>query len=286
MCPVADTATLSSHRFTENDRNRIGQMFFAKALQVVIGCTYEPTMHKQFMRYISMAKDYHVPYIGFTTNGQLLKKWHIHEFIDCGLSEFTISIHGVTRKTYQRLMVNASYEKLHTFLKNLDRTKENRNVDYPHLRINYTINSENIDEMPMFFKYFGDYGIKTLQIRPMHGDCYPQGQLTDRDGKKYRNYLKYLANKCSDRDITLLAHVNDLNFRQVNYPAIIYPEVFYHINPDIVWRKDFDWRNETHDAYCKRIKYNKYLLSSVLSRKKALLERAGSFSGSGRYDIF
>jgi MoaA/NifB/PqqE/SkfB family radical SAM enzyme len=286
MCEVPKDTVSRIKKFSEDDRLRLGRMLFKKALQVVIGCGYEPTMHKQFMHYVSMANDYGVPYVGITSNGQLLTKQHIEQFIQYGLSEITISLHGVQKKTYQRLMINASYENLHKFLENLDAQKAKHNIKTPSLRINYTINSDNIDELPMFFNCFGHYGIDTLQIRPMYGDCYPEGKLSERDTQKYAGYLKAISTECSKKNITLMAHTGDLNFNQDNSAAIIYPEIFYHIDPNIVWRQDFAWRDETYNSYCRRIKYNKYLIKSVLSGKKTLLKRADLFPGSGRYDVF
>jgi hypothetical protein len=49
------------------DRKRLGRMLFNKALQVVIGCSYEPTMDKHFMGMVKMAQAYSVPYVGFTS---------------------------------------------------------------------------------------------------------------------------------------------------------------------------------------------------------------------------
>jgi len=286
MCAVPNEANAPIRRFSEDDRIRLGRMLFNKALQVVIGCGYEPTMHKHFMHYIKMARDYRVPYVGLTSNAQLLDVPHIEQFMRFGLSEITISIHGLQKDTYQRFMVSASYEKLHEFLKNLDRAKTGNKTMLPSLRINFIINSENLDELPLFFKYFGKYGIKTLQIRPMHGDFYPEGRLNEKDCEKYQIYLKALSEECAKRNITLMAHAGDLNFRQDNFAVIIYPEIFYHMNPNMVWRPDFAWRDETYESFCRRIKYNNYLISSVFSRKRKRLEHDSIFSGSGRFDIF
>jgi MoaA/NifB/PqqE/SkfB family radical SAM enzyme len=285
MCPVPHERRTTPCRFNDNEYSRIGAMFFKKALQVVIGCSYEPTMDRRFIQFVKMAKDFRVPFSGLTTNGQLLNRHCIEKCIHYCLSEITLSIHGVVRKTYEKMMVNADYDRLHHLLGELDRCKAKYGVDYPRLRINFTINAANLDEIPLFFEFFGRYRMCTLQLRPMFGDNYPSARLTRSDTERYARYLKVIARQCADRKITLMAHFHDLGFKQDNHAAIIYPEVFYPINPLIVWRSDFNWRNETHEAFCKSIGYDYYLLKSIVSGTNKLIKRAGQFPGSGRFDI-
>ncbi len=109
--------------FTEEEMQRLAHMFFPHALLVVIGCGAEPTLYPHFSNLVGLAKQYRVPNVGFTTNGQLLTREHIRQFISHELDELTISVHGTRKETYERFMVNASFEKLHSLLQTLDMEK-------------------------------------------------------------------------------------------------------------------------------------------------------------------
>ena len=58
-----------------------------------------------------------------TTNGQLLTEKHIEELVGCGLDELCLSTHGVQKKTYEDLMVNASFERFPNVLTLIDTAK-------------------------------------------------------------------------------------------------------------------------------------------------------------------
>lgn len=70
-----------------------------------------------------MAKGYGVPNVNLISNGQVITDDDIDKFIQYGLDEVTISTHGVSRNTYERMMVGASYAKHHSLLKKLEMKK-------------------------------------------------------------------------------------------------------------------------------------------------------------------
>ena len=64
----------------------------------LIGCGTEPALHKGFSGIARLAKEYKIPFVGFTSNGQLLKEDDIEGFIECKLDELTLfDIDEVTR---------------------------------------------------------------------------------------------------------------------------------------------------------------------------------------------
>src|SRR6266849_394308 len=86
--------------FSSEEIERLAETFFPRTLQLVIGCGTEPTLYKDFPELVNIANKYKVPFVGFTTNGQLLTAQHIERFIEYHLDELTISVHGVTKGTY------------------------------------------------------------------------------------------------------------------------------------------------------------------------------------------
>ena len=60
-------------RFNKDEIKRISEQFFPRCLQLVIGCASEPTLYKNYIELVESAKEtYKIPFVGFTTNGQLL----------------------------------------------------------------------------------------------------------------------------------------------------------------------------------------------------------------------
>jgi MoaA/NifB/PqqE/SkfB family radical SAM enzyme len=273
--------------FQEKEINSLLRELLPKTLQFIIGCAYEPTMYKGYTGFLRMAAEHKVPFIGITTNGQLLDKEDMTEIIKCKTDEITISLHGVYRETYEYLMPNARYDRHLKALDTIEDTRIEMDSETPHLRLNYTVNSKNLDELKDFFKVYGKYSIRTLQVRPMYGSDFPEGNLTSTDIMKYRQTVDALSAECSNRGITLIANVSDERFQQDNYASIIFPEVNYMVNPKFVWRRDFDWKKETLSEFCKRTRYNAYLAKCMFSSSRKLLDRPGmeQYRGSGKYDI-
>ncbi len=252
--------------FTEAEVNRIAELFFPQTLQLVIGCGTEPTLYKDFPEIVRLAKDYKIPFVGFTSNGQLLKEDDIENFIECKLDELTLSVHGVHKEMYERFMVRSSYDTCHGVLRMLDATKKRFKSPFPQLRINYTVNSENLEELRDFFTVFGVYSIKTLQVRPIidfngsYRKLLHPGDLTS-----YNQIIQQLTQECRQRGVTFLATREDPMYQEKNYNSVILQAVRRHITPAVVWRPDFDWKNESYGEFCRRIHWTKHLRTLILS---------------------
>ncbi|MBM2846314.1 MAG: radical protein [Bacteroidetes bacterium] len=252
--------------FTSAEIERLADMFFPRALLAVFGCGTEPTLYRDFPELVRLAQRHRVPHIGFTTNGQLLQEEHIRKFIKYGLHELTISTHGVTKETYERFMVNASFERLHDVLRLFDAVKRETNSTLPHLRLNYTVNATNLDDLNLFFDVYGKYKIKTLQVRPIidfHGQF--RDLLTANDLPKYDAAIAKLHAECKARGVVLLANTSDPTFETENSNSAILQAVHRRITPMEVWRPDFNWRTETYVEFCKRIGWSSHLLKLILS---------------------
>lgn len=274
--------------FTAAEIERIAGMFFPRALLVVFGCGTEPTLYKDFPGLVRLAQRHNVPHIGFTTNAQLLVEEHIRKFIEYGLHELTISMHGVTRETYERFMVNAAFERLHNALTTLDAVKQQTGSPLPHLRLNYTVNAANLDELERFIDVFGRYKIRTLQVRPIidfHGEF--RELLTARDLPKYNAILEKLRPECSQRGVTLLANTSDPAYELENTSSTILHAVHRRITPMEVWRPDFDWRTETYTEFCRRVGWTSHLLKLVLSNRTDINTLGGGAWGkhSAKYEV-
>jgi molybdenum cofactor biosynthesis enzyme MoaA len=270
MCYFSDDNWLATHpvkRFSDGEIERLAAMFLPTALQFHIGCGAEPTMYRNFSKLVALGKKYRVPFIGFTTNAQLLTADKSIALVSAGLDEITVSTHGVTRETYERLMKKASYTRFHENLADLAKAKRNANSNTPCIRINYVVNPDNLDELRGFFPVFGKYGISTLQVRPIidFGDTDYKNKDLRPFLANYENIMDELAEECRKRDVIFLANRKNVTYAKVNSSSFVYEEAFGRwIDPNEVWRGDFDWRRQTYKEFKRQIGYRRKLLGYVL----------------------
>jgi len=274
--------------FSKEEVERVGALLFPRTLQLVIGCGTEPTLYREYAEIVRLAKSYGVPFVGFTSNGMLLNEENLAKFVDYGLDELALSVHGVRKETYERFMVNASFEKFVGVLDVLERVKKERQATRPQLRLNYTVNAENLEELRRFFDVFGKYDIKTLQVRPVMdiGGAF-RTLLHEGEVDRYKATVTGLSAECEKRGITFLANTADPSYQTTNYNSIILEAVKRYVSPEVVWRRDFQWRTESYDEFCKRIGWTKFLFRNIFVNKESLAERNTSFSGkyAARYEV-
>ena len=290
MCYFSDPAYVRSAKgiFSPEDIERLASQFFPRALLVVFGCSTEPTLYKNYPELVKVAKRYKVPNVSLTTNAQLLKPEAIEKLIDHGLDEITISCHGTARDTYERFMVNASFEKLLSVLDVLEEAKRRRGSRTPELRINYTVNSENLEELRLFFDVFGRYTLSTLQVRPVmdiNGEY--RTPLGERELDRYNQIIGELGRQCRARRITFLANTADPVYRDLNDTGAIMQAVHRYVGPMNVWREDFDWRKESYDEFCERIGWGRQLLRSIFASLESVVKGNTGFVGkyAAKYEV-
>jgi hypothetical protein len=178
------------------------------------------------------------------------------------------------------MMVGASYAKHHSLLKKLEMKKGA--AKKPFLRINYTVNPDNLLELLDFFDAYGDYTISTIQIRPffIFDESAYKKDLGPYLGK-YNAVIDSFIDACRKRNIRLLANREDPIFTRISYDSIIHDFATRYVRPNRICYDDFDWRKETHDGYCKRTGLRRLYLKDMLSRKSELARRTVHL----RYDV-
>ena len=268
-------------RFSEEEVNHLAQSFFPLALATNIGCAAEPTVYKNVDQIVTLAKRYRVPTVSMTTNGQALTRDQIKSLVDSGLDEIIVSCHGVNKDTYEKFIVNATYDKFISLLDSIKKEKQRSRLSLPHIRINYTVNPENLDELTDFFPRFGKYDISTLQIRPVVDipDAPYQWESFEPHQDRYHEILGQLETQCAKRKVTLLATRTDPTLKKRakkdNYKSIILDAVLRPIKPGQVWKKDFDWKNETYRQYRSRKMFRRNLLRGIFGTRNSLNKLVG-----------
>ena len=263
--------------FNEADIEPLAAAMFRNALKLQIGCGAEPALFKHNVKLIEAAKKHKVPYISMVTNGNLFDEQDIVNLATAGLDEIILSMHGVTKETYENFMDRGVYEKFHAVLGFISEQKKiNPKL---RLRINYTFNQDNFYELQDFFNVFGQYAIDIIQLRPIDkiGETTYNNFSLKKIEEDYFAVSNALQVEAQKRKITLLypqsIYRNELDSLKVktgNDSSYLIPYTYCYVSPKFCWKDGFDWRNESFQSWKKRSNWNAELLSNVLKSKDAL----------------
>ncbi len=243
-----------------------------RAAKFQVGCGTEPTLFKNLEQVFKLGSQYKVPYISMTTNGNLLQKELLEKWVAAGLNEITISLHGVIKSTYEDLMGKGDYT---LFLNSLNIIKEVKKK-YPKfiLRINYTFNEDNFDELNLFWKTFDQIPIDVLQIRPITkiGNTTYNNFSLEKIIPKYDDLFRSFQEQTKKRNISFIAPTKSQLTKKQSLNSVIYEYTYCYISPTSFWHKDFDWKNETFNQYAKRTGWSKKIFRSIFAKKNTFDE--------------
>jgi sulfatase maturation enzyme AslB (radical SAM superfamily) len=280
MCYFTDADYVKKNMkgiFPEADLENLAKVNFKNALKLQIGCGAEPTLFKHNTKLIEIAKKHNVPYVSMVTNGNLLTEKDVREFATAGLNEFIISMHGVTKETYEDLMDKGVYEKFHEVLKLI--TEQKKTSPKLRFRINYTFNQDNFHELKNFFKVYEHYAIDIIQLRPIDkiGETTYNNFSLQAIEKDYSEVSGFLKNECAKRGITLLFpasitrnEIESLVVKTENNSSYLLPYTYCYASPSYYWKDDFDWKKETFSNWQKRNKWNQTLFRNIFLSQKEL----------------
>ena len=245
----------------------LGNAFFHRAIKLQIGCGAEPSLYKYNVEVIRLAKKKGVPYISMTSNGNLLSKDDLKSFFAAGLDELTLSMHGVYRETYEKLMTNANYDKFHEILTSVTELKK----QFPNvkLRINYTVNKDNLMELSDLFVLYGKYSIDILQMRPIQqlGDTEYHNFSIEPIIQHYEETIGKVSAICKERMMMCLAPTLKSLIDPNNKNHLVVESTYCYISPKYIWRDDFDLINDTYELYSKRTNLGKLLFYDIFRKK-------------------
>lgn len=276
----ADYVKTLKGQFKPEDLDAVAKAVFNRALKLQIGCGTEPTLYKNLTQLVALGKTYNVPYISLTTNANLLTEAKIEELLQAGLNEFTISLHGVTKATYESFMKKASYEKFHNAFKAFAKLKFKYNFK---VRINYTFNKDNFYELNEFFDHFDPKSFDILQLRPIQkiGNT----EYNDFDistlSQDYPSLIANFKSKCETNNIILLAPKSIATTQRKTDSSVVFDYTFCYVSPNKFWKDGFDWRNESFNTFSKRINWSQQLWANIFKSKTELR----ALSNKLNYDI-
>lgn len=295
MCYFSDEETRRKRhgRMTEQQIERVAHALFPRTLKLQIGCGAEPSIDiRGTQQLVELGKQYHVPYIAMTSNGVLLTEPILRQLVSAGLDELTISLHGIHRNTYEHLMgPTAKYD---AFLRLLDTLKAVKR-DYPKfsVRVNYTMNADNVEELCDFDSLFADVPIDVLQLRPIRQIGASQYANFDLSyvSECLETIVRPLAERCRKRGIVVLfpEQINIEHFegkvQSSTREQLIPLFTYFNVTPQSYATNDVHFDKEDYDGYCRRQHIGRQMFKSFVVCEDRCTKIGSSLSNSLNYDI-
>ena len=256
--------------FPENELPIFAKAILKRAVKLQIGCGTEPTLYKNLEKIILLATQYKVPYISMTTNANTIEKETLFKWCEAGLNEITISLHGTKKATYEEMMGKGNFDR---FMQSVSYISEAKKT-FPNLqlRINYTFNEDNFDELKDFGTVFKDLSVDVLQIRPIVklGNTAYSNFSMEQIIPKYEALHTQLKKDCKTNNTLFIAPEISQLQKQVSSSSIVYNYTYCYISPTAFWQEDFDWKNESFNTYSRRTNYGFGILKMVFASKKKI----------------
>lgn len=150
---------------------KIVEQVFCYAETVSLACQYEPLMSRHFDEILDIVAEGKCPRVGFVTNGTLLTRRRCERLVENPrIESIAVSIDGATKDTYERIRINARWEKLVENLETLAAVKAERGSLRPYVQLNMVLMKSTLGELPQlvdFAKRIGAVVIEAIRYLPM-----------------------------------------------------------------------------------------------------------------------
>jgi radical SAM protein with 4Fe4S-binding SPASM domain len=164
MCPFSDPAVGGRKRKDLNLETfqRWADEMFSWAAQVGLMFGTEPTLNKNLLQFVKIAKAYRVPNVYFSTNGMKLTPALAASLIEAGLDEVNVSLDAGTKETFQRIRRGAKWDTVVGNLRSLRDQKTARKLSTPRLHMSFVMMRSNIQELPQFVDLAAGFGAEVI----------------------------------------------------------------------------------------------------------------------------
>ncbi len=152
---------LMNTQMKEETFQLIQDQLFPYAEQVLLGVGGEPTLHPKFTEFIIKAHQAGTN-VYIMSNGLALSNEHIARTVVHHVKEFTISMDGATKETYERIRKRAKWDQLIRGIKQVVALRDQTPESSLTLKICYTLMTDNIDELPEIVKLAYEWGIDKI----------------------------------------------------------------------------------------------------------------------------
>jgi radical SAM protein with 4Fe4S-binding SPASM domain len=134
------------------DFTKVAEEVFPLCKLVSLSFNAEPLLHRRFGELLSITSEHKVPFVYMTTNGILFNERIISQIIEHKVNLLCISVDASTKQTYERIRVGASFERLISNIRAINRVKDRLGSITPHIQLNFVLMRSNIMEFPAFIR--------------------------------------------------------------------------------------------------------------------------------------
>ncbi|UCF93322.1 MAG: SPASM domain-containing protein [Desulfobacterales bacterium] len=122
----------------------------------------EPLLDKEIAKRVAYIKDKCGERVTalIVSNGSLLTEKVMNDFIDVGLDRLKISLQGLTRATYQSVMVNLKHDQVYANVAQAIQILKRRNARKPRLSVSTVTTAFNEREIRQWKRYWHRKGIR------------------------------------------------------------------------------------------------------------------------------
>lgn len=276
MCYMSIAAERAKHKGLISDTilAQLPKSLYHRTLKLQLGCGAEPTLYPNLQQIVEQAHAAGVPYISLVTNGLRIADGHVDldKLCEAGLNELILSMHGTNAASYEELMTGASFEQF----KKLIAISEQCRQKYPGfvIRINYTINSLNVDDLAddSFWNLWASKGPDIIQLRPVQnmGETEWDDFSLDKIKALYDKTIGRFIEECKKRGILCLApsleQLDAVDNTQDSTSSTIEDLTYCYISPTVVYKDDFDPSKDTYESYHRRVATSGKLLRHIFGR--------------------
>jgi Predicted Fe-S oxidoreductases len=160
MCPLSAETNKGKGRntwFEFDDYKKILDEGITKGLRAVkLNYINEPFIRDDIVDFIDYANKIGVVDIYLSTNGLLLNKTVMEQFIKAGLTRIQISIDATTESTYNLVRPGGNFERVINNIETLINIKKKMSSLTPLIRVNFVRTELNESELESFVDYWID----------------------------------------------------------------------------------------------------------------------------------
>ena len=122
---------------------------------IAFGLLTEPFLHKDLLYMIEYARNRGIFDIIVDTNGLLLNRDIVEQFIESGVTRLKVSIDANSFETYKKVR-GGSYDKVIRIVLQFLEARERKNYKIPLLRVSFVKMKQNIHELDDFIQFWRD----------------------------------------------------------------------------------------------------------------------------------
>jgi len=123
----------------------------------------EPLLHRDIYEMVRYAKEKGMG-VTFPTN-LTLADGHLEEIVDSGIDVLKVSLDATTRETYARIRGTDHFERVVDAIRGINEWKERKGSATPHIRINYALQSLNVDELEDMVRMAAELKAEALYVQ-------------------------------------------------------------------------------------------------------------------------